>query len=240
MRRAIVVFASSIVWLAASCVAAADDKQPATVIPVPKEGGWLNRHEQINARAKQGDVDLIFLGDSITQGWNDNTAWKKYYGSRKAMNAGIGGDQTQHVLWRLDHGNIDGIKPKLAVIMIGTNNSGGNTSEDIAAGIKAIVAKLRVKLPETKILLLGIFPRGEKPDDAKRHVNMKANELAKSVADNKDVFYLDIGPQFLSTDGTLTKDIMPDYLHLSEKGYEIWARSIEPKVAQLVGDSPKS
>ena len=87
--------------------------------------------------------------------------WQKYYGDRKAMNAGIGGDQTQHVLWRLDNGNIDGIKPKLAVIMIGTNNSGTDSSEDIAAGIKAIVAKLREKLPETKILLLGIFPAAQ-------------------------------------------------------------------------------
>ena len=98
----------------------------------------MKRHESFNERAKQGDVDVIFLGDSITQGWEGKDAvpvWNKYYGARKAMNAGIGGDRTQHVLWRLDNGNIAGIKPKLAVIMIGTNNAGSDTPEDIAAGI---------------------------------------------------------------------------------------------------------
>lgn len=205
------VFASSLAILSlyAPRVALADDKQPATAVPVPRDGDWHKRHEQINARATQGDVDLIFLGDSITQGWNDNAVWKKYYGSRKAMNAGIGGDQTQHVLWRLDNGNIDGIKPKLAVIMIGTNNSGGNTSEDIAAGIKAIVARLRAKLPETKILLLGIFPRGDKPDNRQRQVNIKANELAKTAADGENVVYLDIGDKFLSSDGACRRTSCP-------------------------------
>jgi len=226
------------VFAASVSLASAKDN-PDTITPVPRDAGWMKRHQSFNERAKQGDVDLIFLGDSITQGWEGNAPiWKKYYGGRKAMNAGIGGDRTQHVLWRLDNGNIEGIKPKLAVIMIGTNNSGGNTSEEIAAGIKAIVAKLREKLPETKILLLGIFPRGEKPDSKQRLVNIKANEMAKSVADEKNVFYLDIGDKFLAADGTLGKDIMPDYLHLSPAGYEIWAKSIEPKVAELLGDKP--
>ena len=199
----------------------------------------MKRHDEINARAKQGDVDLIFLGDSITQGWNDNAVWQKYYGSRKAMNAGIGGDQTQHVLWRLDHGNIDGIKPKLAVIMIGTNNSGGNTSEDIAAGIKAIVASLREKLPRPRSCSWVFFPAATIPTTSNGK-STQANDLAKSVADGKSVFYLDIGDKFLEPDGTLSKEIMPDYLHLSEKGYEIWAKSIEAKLAELLGDTPKS
>ena len=221
-------------------VAVAGDKQPATVVAVPRDAGWMKRHELINSRAVPGEIDLIFLGDSITQGWEGagKDVWAKYYGDRKAMNAGIGGDRTQHVLWRLDNGNIAGIKPKLAVIMIGTNNSGTDSSEDIAAGIKAIVAKLREKLPETKILLLGIFPRGADPDDDKRKVNIKANDLAKTVADDKNVFYLDIGPKFLGAEGTLSKEIMPDLLHLSPAGYEIWAKSIEPAVWELLGDKP--
>ncbi|HVU88227.1 MAG TPA: platelet-activating factor acetylhydrolase IB subunit [Pirellulales bacterium] len=220
--------------------ARAADNQPATVVPVPRDGGWMQRQELINSRAKPGEVDVIFLGDSITQAWEGpgKEAWAKYYGDRKAMNAGIGGDRTQHVLWRLDNGNIAGITPKLAVIMIGTNNSGTDSPEDIAAGIKAIVAKLRDKLPQTKILLLGIFPRGADPNDDKRKVNIKANELAKTVADDKNVFYLDIGPKFLAADGTLSKEIMPDLLHLSPQGYEIWASSIEPAVCELLGDKP--
>ena len=212
---------------------------PATTTPVPRgDQPWKNRQEQINARAKEGDVNLLFIGDSITQGWMGagKDVWQKYYGERKAMNAGIGGDRTQHVLYRLDHGNIDGIKPKLAVIMIGTNNSGTDSSDDIAAGIKAIVEKLRAKLPETKILLLGIFPRGADPSDPKRQVNIAANEIAKNVEDGKNIFYLDISKKFLNDDGTLSKEIRPDLLHLSPKGYEIWAESIEPKVADLLGE----
>ena len=152
-------------------------------------------------------------------------------------NLGIGGDKTQHVLWRLEHGNIDGIHPKLAVVMIGTNNSKTNTAEEIAGGIKAIVEKLEEKLPDTKILLLAIFPRAEKPDAEQRETNTKASKLASSLADDKKVFYLDISDKFLSADGTLSRDIMPDLLHPNAKGYEIWAEAIEPTVAKLMGES---
>lgn len=241
MRRPLTLSFVMVAVICASISVAVAKDPPSTVVPVPRDGGWMKRHESFNERAKQGDVDLIFLGDSITQGWEGKDAvpvWNKYYGARKAMNAGIGGDRTQHVLWRLDNGNIAGIKPKLAVIMIGTNNAGADTPEDIAAGIKAIVVKLRDKLPETKILLLGIFPRGAKPDDKARQVNIKANELAKTVADDKNVFYLDIGDKFLEPDGTLSKEIMPDLLHLNAKSYEIWAKATEPKVAELLGDKP--
>jgi beta-glucosidase len=208
-----------------------------TVTPLNRDG---ERHQLINSRAKEnaGNVDLLFLGDSITQGWEKNGAevWDKFYGGRKAMNAGIGGDRTQHILWRLDNGNIDGISPKLAVLMIGTNNSGVNTSEQIAAGVKAIVAKLRAKLPQTKVLVLAIFPRGADKNDAKRQVNEGANAIIRSVADGRMVHFLDIGPEFLEADGTLSKEIMPDLLHLSPAGYTIWAESMEDKVAELLGE----
>lgn len=213
--------------------------EPETTKPIPRgDQGWKNRQEQINARAKQGNVDLIFIGDSITQGWMGagKDVWEKRYGKRNAMNAGIGGDRTQHVLYRLDNGNLEGLKPKAAVIMIGTNNSGTDTSENIAAGVKAIVTKLRDKTPETKIVLLGIFPRGADASDAKRKVNIGANQLIKSVEDGENVFYLDISDKFLGADGTLSKEIMPDLLHLSPQGYEIWADSIESKVADLLGE----
>lgn len=238
-KSSALLMATVVLGWVASVAFAEEAKQHSALTPVPREGGWVKRHEDINARAKAGDVDLLFLGDSITQGWNDNANWKKHYGHRKAMNAGIGGDRTQHVLWRLDHGNIDGIKPKLAVLMIGTNNSNreDNTAEEIADGIKAIVAKLREKLPETKILVLAIFPRGEKPNP-QREKNAKASELASKVADGKMVFYQDIGKSFLTEDGTLKKEVMPDYLHLTVDAYGTWAKSIEPKVAELLGDKP--
>lgn len=209
------------------------------VTPAPRPmDWWQKRHEAINQRVRQGDVELVFLGDSITQGWNNNAVWQKYYGHRHAVNMGIGGDRTQHVLWRLDHGNIDGIAPKLVVLMIGTNNSNGtdNTAEQIADGIKAIVGKLREKLPQTKVLLLAIFPRGEKPNP-QREKNARASQLASEVADGKTVHYLDVGEKFLEPDGSIRKEIMPDYLHLSLDGYRIWAEAIESKVAELFGES---
>ncbi len=136
------------------------------VIPRPRlsTDWWAQRFEELNSLVKKEKYPLIFIGDSITQGWerNGKAVWDEFYGSRNAVNLGIGGDRTQHVLWRLEHGNIDGISPKAAVIMIGTNNSNGqdNTVTEIADGIRAIVARLRAQLPEMQILLLDIFPRG--------------------------------------------------------------------------------
>jgi lysophospholipase L1-like esterase len=239
MVRSRLVSLSLLVCLLGVSVLRADDAPSHDAVkPVPREGNWIKRHESFNERVKKGNVDLIFIGDSITQGWEGagKNVWAKFYGSRNAVNLGIGGDRTQHVLWRLENGNIEGISPKLAVIMIGTNNSGSNTSEQIADGVKAIVAKLRKDLPSTKILVLGIFPRGEKPNDARRQVNEGANKLIAKLADGKDVHYLDIGEKFLEADGTLSKQIMPDLLHLNEKSYTIWAEAIEPKVAELLGE----
>lgn len=227
------------ILLFTSLVGIAQEKETATLKPVPREGGWMQRHESMNSRVKQGNVDVVFIGDSITQGWEGagKDVWQKSYGDRNAVNLGIGGDRTQHVLWRLEHGNIEGIKPKLAVLMIGTNNSGTDSPEDIAEGIKAVVKTLRTKLPQTRVLVLGIFPRGADPSDPKRQVNQKANEIvAKSVADDPMVQYVDIGKNFLQDDGTLSKDIMPDLLHLSPKGYEIWAEAIEPYIKKALGE----
>ncbi len=212
-------------------------KLPAAAIPVPrKDAWWTQRHEQISARVKKGNADLVLIGDSITQGWEGGgkEVWQEFYGKRNAVNLGIGGDQTQHVLWRLANGNIQGICPKLAVLMIGTNNSHGFKPEEIAVGVKAIVGKLRKELPQTKVLVLGIFPRGPNKDDHLRQVVAKTNELIRTIDDGAMVRYLDIGPKFLQ-DGTLTKEIMPDLLHLSPKGYRIWAESIEPAVAEVMG-----
>lgn len=203
-----------------------------------KGEGVEKRNAAFNERVKKGHADLIFIGDSITQGWEGNgkASWEKYYAKRNAVNLGISGDRTQHVLWRLNNGNLKKIKPKLAVIMIGTNNLGNSPEEDIAAGIGGIVETLRKKKPKTKILLLAIFPREEKPGEL-RAKSERINQQIAKLNDGKHVFYLDIGPKFTQPDGSLSKDIMPDFLHLSEKGYEIWAQSIEPKVAELMKDT---
>ena len=216
-----------------------DKPAHSAVKPEPREGNWMKRHESFNARVAEGNVDLIFIGDSITQGWEGSgkNVWQKHYGTRNAVNLGIGGDRTQHVLWRLDNGNIKGISPKLAVMMIGTNNAGSNTPQEIFEGNQAIVQKLQKTLPETKILLLGIFPRGENANDPRRQVNEKTNSMLAKLADGKQVHYLDIGKKFLNDDGVLTREVMPDLLHLSEKGYTIWAEAIEPSVKKLLGES---
>ena len=210
------------------------------VNPVPKaeNKGWMARHEKMNARVKEGNVDLLMIGDSITHGWEGSgkEIWDKYYAPRNAVNLGIGGDRTQHVIWRLKNGNIDGISPKAAVLMIGTNNSNDNTSQEIADGIEAIVKILRTELPKTKVLILAIFPRGENNDYPRRQVNIKANEIVCKLADGKMVHYLDINQKFLEADGTLTKEIMPDLLHPRQKGYTIWAEAMEPTVAKLMGE----
>jgi len=226
-----------IAGLAACLSTAAFAQDHDAVKPVPRDGNWMKRHDSFNDRVKQGNVDLLLIGDSITQGWENagKDVWAKYYTPRNAVNLGIGGDRTQHVLWRLDNGNIDGIKPKLAVLMIGTNNASSNTPEQIADGVTAIVKKLRDKLPDTKVLILAIFPRGADANDAKRQTNSKANEIIAKLADGKMIEYLDIGPAFLADDGTLSKEIMPDLLHLSPKGYQIWAESIEGHVKRMMG-----
>lgn len=222
---------------------AAPRKNPA-IVPVSRDQeGPQKRYQELNRRveAAKGNVDLLFLGDSITQGWEGNgkNVWQKFYGNRKALNIGIGGDRTQHVLWRLENGNIKGIKPKATVLMIGTNNSNrdDNTPAEILEGVTAIIQKLQSSLPDNKILLLGIFPRGATFSDQRGKI-LQVNQALSKLDDGKSVFFLDIGAQFIEKDGSISKEIMPDYLHLSEKGYRIWAESIESKVASLLGDTP--
>lgn len=210
--------------------------------PAPRpDSGWKDRQKMLNTRAAEAGekAQVIFIGDSITQGWEGEgkDVWSKYYAHRNAVNLGIGGDRTQHVLWRLGNGNIDGLKPKAAVLMIGTNNSNGedNTPEQIADGITAIVRNLREKLPGTKILLLAIFPRSEN-FSAQRGKLAMINQVIRRQADGKNVIWVDFGHQYLNDDGTLPRSLMPDYLHLSKKGYEIWAEAIEDQLSALVGD----
>ena len=196
--------------------------------------GFVGQHEKFVAIAKEGKTDLVFLGDSITAGWGGKKEiWDKAFGMYRPANFGIGGDRTQHVLWRITNGELDGIKPKAAVLMIGTNNSGGDSADGIAKGVTKIVETIRAKLPDTKILLLAVFPRGEKPNPQREKLKEVNTTIAK-LDDGKSVFYLDIGDKFLQPDGTLTKEVMPDFLHLSTTGYQIWADSIAAKLAELM------
>lgn len=238
MKRRLLTISLVLLSISTSVLSAAE-KNHSAVKSAHRHSWWTLRHDAVNERVQKGNVDLIFIGDSITHSWEGGgkELWAKYYAPRNAVNMGFSGDRTQHVLWRLDNGNIDGISPKAAVIMIGTNNSNGNdnTAEEIADGIIAICKKLRKELPKTKILLLAVFPRGEKPS-SQREKNAKASELASKIADGKMIHYLDIGPKFMEVDKTLSKEIMPDYLHLTPKGYKIWAEATEPKLKELMGE----
>src|SRR5205823_1324461 len=189
------------------------------------------RHKQFLKIVEKGDADVIFLGDSITQGWEGagKKAWAENFAPLKAVNLGIGGDQTGHVLWRITEGKeLEPINPKVAVIMIGTNNTGAHSAEEIAGGVKAIVTELRKQKPHMKVLLLGVFPRcgggvGKEetvcPAD-KLNPKIKAiNAIIAKLDDGKMVFYKDIGGKFLNNDGGLDRKIMPDFLHLSPEGY---------------------
>jgi len=202
--------------------------------------GFEDRQNKFNERIKQGNVDLVFIGDSITDAWSGpgKPIWNERYTPRNAVNLGIGGDRAQHVIWRLQNGNLAGVEPKVAVVMIGTNNSNGkdHTAQEIGEGIVEVVKTIEQKSPKTKVLLLAIFPRGEKPNP-QREKNDEASAIAaKSLADDKQVTFLNIGSKFMADDGTISKDIMPDLLHLSPKGYQIWADAIEPKLKELLGE----
>jgi len=231
--------------------ARADDKKEHTAVkPVPRDKNWEKRHEGFVAEAKKGGIDLLLLGDSITDGWRSfnekelrggKRVYEKEFVPLKAANFGIGGDRTQHVLWRLQNGELDGIKPKVVMLMIGTNNSNGkdNTAEEIADGIKAIVEEIHKKSPETKVLLLAIFPRGADPsveNIKNQREKLKAVNaiIAKLDDKGKAVKYLDIGDKFLEKDGTISKDVMYDALHLTEKGYQIWADAVKGPIEDLM------
>jgi lysophospholipase L1-like esterase len=206
---------------------------------------WMSRHEKFVLEAKKGGVDILFLGDSITDLWRSrgSDVWAKYYAPRSAANFGIGGDRTQHVLWRVEHGELDGIKPKVIVLLIGTNNSKTDPAEDIARAIRMIIDDIHAKIPQTKVLLLGIFPRGRRKnpdgtiDDSRQCMATidAVNEIVAKYDDGgKTVRFLDLGPKFLDADGNVHADIMPDFLHPNEKGYELWASAMEPTLSEML------
>ncbi len=214
--------------------------QNTALIPVPRDfpTNWLARHAENVATAKRGGADILFLGDSITDGWNwDNggkNLWAKYFTPRHAVNFGIGYDRIQNVLWRIENGELDGIRPRVVVLLIGTNNTGNedngqprNTTPEIIAGVSNLVRRIQFHLPETKIILFGIFPRGDKNDPIREQV--KAINAGISQLGNSDtVKFLDLGMKFLSPDGSLSREMFPDLLHPNAKGYQIWLDALLP------------
>ncbi|MEO7297287.1 MAG: platelet-activating factor acetylhydrolase IB subunit [Verrucomicrobiota bacterium] len=227
--------------LAGSLATAAENT---ATVPAPRDANWVKRHEGFveETKTKKENVDLLFLGDSITDGWRNKgkMVWEKFYAPRNALNLGIGGDRTQNVLWRLQNGEVDGLKPKVVVLLIGINNTPNekdgttrNTAPEIVEGITAVVKEIQTRMPKAKVLLLAVFPYKQKGDpmrDKVAEINKRISKLAKK----KRVTFLDINQKFLEADGTLPTDVMPDLLHPNEKGYQIWADAIEPTLVKLL------
>lgn len=233
-------FLLAILFATAAPLAIAQTSATAATAATPAvKKNWLGTHEKFCARAAKGNIDILFVGDSITSGWTAGngkgiTVWNANFASLNAANFGIASDRTENVLWRMQNGELENISPKVCVLMVGTNNMAHNAVPEIAEGIAAIVKTIREKCPRTKILLLGIFPRSKNPNHEFRLKIVRTNALISKLNDNEHIHYLDIGQKFLRPDGTMPRDIMPDYLHPNTKGYQIWADAILPKLKELL------
>lgn len=213
-------------------------KPPVTTVPATQpEEFWRERHQLNIDRAKQGreKIGLLFLGDSITQNMDGSQdLLDKNWGKYSPTNLGIGGDHTEHLIYRLQHGEVDGLNPKVAVILIGTNNLWVNSDADIIEGLRAVISTARQKMPHTKLLVLGILPRWEKPDHADRARITNINKEIAKLVDTRHVWYFDAGPSLVEADGTISDRVMPDFLHPSHKGYDMLFTAIKPQVDQLL------
>lgn len=202
--------------------------------------GWLknpNRHWEFMYRIQQGPIGLLFVGDSITDGWprRGEYSWLKFAPYLPA-DFGVSGERTEHVLWRLQYGELDGINPKVVVLMIGTNNIGQASPDEpewAAEGVKQIVQTIHDKLPNAKLLLLGVFPRDGK-DSQKRQDTEAINKIISKLDDGQKTRFLDIGHVFLDANGEIPADIMPDKLHPSAKGYDRWYDAIRPTIDEMM------
>src|SRR4051812_4153459 len=227
LRRTIAVGAS---WCALAAVALANS----ATTPTARDEACMRRHEEFLQIGRSERIDILFIGDSITDFWRDGNkarggkaVWDASFAALHVANFGIGADRTQHVLWRIEHGELDGLKPKVVALLIGTNNANlaidpvnpHNTAAETVEGISLVVKSIRLKLPASKILLLALFPRGEKSDPMRQRIK-EVNAALAALDDGRFVLFLDFSDKFLEPDGTLSRTMMPDLLHPSEKGYQ--------------------
>lgn len=208
------------------------------ILPV-LQNEWLKRHQTFVAESRTHPIDLLFVGDSITEAWAGpgKAVWNKHYAGRNAANFGISGDRTENLLWRLENGELQGVQPKVAIVLIGTNNLGrepADSPDEIAAGIAAVVRKLKNHSATTKVLLLGLFPRADLAESTLNRRVADVNRLIERLADGRRVFFLNFGEAFLDADGSPSPGILPDLLHPNTKGYEIWAEALDAKLAGML------
>jgi len=208
-----------------------------SITPAPKVNP---RIQQRFAASQSNEYACVFMGDSITHGWEGKQkVFENFFAGMSILNVATSGDRTENTIWVIDQVNWKRVNAKVAMLMIGTNNTGHRnaeqeTPEDTFEGIKVILEKMKEKSPQTKILLLAIFPRGETDQDEKRIRNDKVNAMIAKLADDQRVFFMDINQKLLEPDGkTLSREIMPDLLHPNEKGYVIWGEAVKDKLVQL-------
>jgi len=234
-------FLSSVLQPLAYAQSCPENAPALTPAPLEEEWAiewWMPRHEEKLQDKGRETADILFLGDSITHGWETTgkDVADEYFSGYSIYNIGFSGDRTENVLWRFDHGEIDGINPELAVLMIGTNNTGHRQDppECTAKGIKTILDEMDQKLPDTHVLLLAIFPRGESPDDELRKLNNQINNRIREFDSRENVTFANINDLFLTENGVLAEEIMPDELHPNEYGYELWAEGMLPMMKELM------
>jgi lysophospholipase L1-like esterase len=217
--------------------ARAGDDDPTKPTPRNDNSVWLARHAALLERSKKG-ADVIFLGDSLMQGWegpDGEEAWKKHFEPLRAANYGAGGDRTQHVLWRITEGKeLDALKPKVVVLLVGGSNLAVNSADEVVEGVTAVVKELNSQKPGAKVLLLGLLPRGAKANDKFRDKIKEVNKALAQLDDGNKVRYLDAGAKFLDKDGDLIESLMEDGIHPTAKGYAAWAEAIKGPLEDLL------
>ncbi len=220
-----------------AATAAAYVSRAATPVPKTEKQDWMPQHDNNVALARQGGIDVLFVGDSITKCWSreGRDVWATRFAPLHAANFGISGDCTEHVLWRLQNGELENIHPKVVVLLIGTNNiTQGDSPADIARAVGVIVGETRRRLPDSRILLLGVLPRRELANHPDRETIRAINRLISRLQDGNHVTYLDFGDKLLQPDGSMTKEVTKDFTHLTAKGYEVFAGAIQPAVEALL------
>ncbi len=209
----------------------------ATAVPKTENPNWMPQHENNVALARKGGIDLLFVGDSITKCWSreGREVWAARFAPLHAANFGISGDATEHVLWRLQNGELDNIHPKVVVLLIGTNNiTEGDSPAVIAQAVGAVVGEIRKRLPDSRILLLAVLPRRELANHPDRETIRAINRLLSPLQDGDHVTFLDFGDKLLQPDGRMTKEVTKDFTHLTAEGYQIFADAIEPTIKALL------
>ncbi|MFT6285977.1 MAG: beta-glucosidase [Halieaceae bacterium] len=203
---------------------------------------WQLRHREKVLQARNGEAQMIMIGDSLVHNFEKRgkQLWYLYFGRYRPLNLGSNSDRTQNVLWRLQNGELDGVKARVAVIMIGTNNGGisFDPPSHTVAGVQAIIREIHKHNADTKVLLLGVFPRGPLPRHKLRRLNSVVNKLLPALADNKSVFYMDISDTFLDKNRILHRSVMFDFLHPTVHGYQLWAEAVSPMIMHLMGVNP--